>query len=110
MSDPTTLEPVETLPPVAVSTSPSLSGVIGDYSAAQPKFRLIVRVRATVDVCLRFSSSVSEDPEATVDDVELGANQHEYFDVLRGSKISAIRAASANADGILKITICKRAI
>lgn len=106
MAEPTTLIPLETMSPVAVTTSAALTGAVGTYHESRSKARQFVRVRCTVDVCLKFSEDRDADPTATTDDMELSANQHEYFDVLEGTKISAIRASSATGNGVLKVTLC----
>lgn len=108
MAEPTTLEPIETTS-LAVTTTAANSAVVGSYNEKAPKIRQVVRVRCTVDVCLRFSQVANEDPTAaTTDDIEISANVHEYFDMLAGTKISAIRASSATGNGVLKITRCAR--
>jgi hypothetical protein len=108
MTESTTVSPITTLLAVPVTLSASVSQAIGESHASRLTNRLMVRIRSTVDTCLRFTEDRDEDPTATTDDFEISANTHEYFDVLEGSKISAIRASSASGNGVLKITICAK--
>lgn len=105
MTEATTLLPIRTLAAVPVTGTAGLS----DPIVAASYRTQIVRVRSTVDTCLSFSATAGTDPDdATEDDLEIGANQHEYFEVPSGTKISAIRATSAVSDGVLKITLCDK--
>lgn len=107
MAEPTTLEPIETLS-VSATASANLSATVGTYNSGQPNLREVIRVRCTVDACLRFTQTIGSDPTATTDDMELTANTNEYFDIPSGGKVSVIRATSAVANGVLKITRCRK--
>ena len=108
MTEATTLTPLQTLAAVAVTSAAALTPAIGEAHPKSVGVRTYVRIRSTVDCCIAFSDSLTDDPVATDASMELGANQHEYFDVLVGSKISVKRAPSADADGLLKVTLCAK--
>lgn len=109
MSEPTTLAVLDTLAPIAVTTASALSDPVGARNIGQDTRHETVRIQCTVNCCIRFASSHDAgDPEATTDDMELIAGFHEFWDVLAGTKVSFIRAASATGDGIAKITRCTK--
>lgn len=107
MSNPVVFTPVQnSTQSVSVTATSAMSTAIGAAPAANsglPQLE-VVRLLSTVPVCVTFEETVGGGATATTAHMELPAGVPEYFEVLPGRRIAAIRAPSATADGTLKIT------